>query len=270
MAAPSGNGVFVLTQYIPAASPSPIHQGSMTCQTPGFLQKFIKGKPEALGAVQIMIGIVSICLGGILSSTYGEFMIYSGVQFWGAIFYLVSGLLSILAEKKGTRCLVTGSLVMNIFSSIAAGISISFCSVDLGFRYYDYCYNSYECTRYQDAFFTFQDGIVGVLLLFSLLEFCVSVAVSSFGCRSVCNSSHSRLAQPLFVVQNAGTQEPRVLPTHATGVPVAIGQGMSLMQGMPSPYGLSTMQAAQGVTSESTTVPPPLYYKDVPGDASRS
>ncbi|XP_069089470.1 membrane-spanning 4-domains subfamily A member 4A-like [Pleurodeles waltl] len=270
MAAPSGNGVFVVTQYIPAASPSPIQQMSMMCQTPGFLQKFIKGKPEALGVVQIMIGIVSICLGGILSSTYGAIQIYSCIQFGGAVFYLVSGLLSIFAEKKGTRCLVIGSLVMNIFSSITAGISIVFCCLDLGLnRYYYDCYdsNSYECSRYQNAFYTYKDGILGVLLLFLLLEFCVSVAVSSFGCKSMSNSSHSHLAQPLFVVQNAGTQEPRVLPTQATGVPVAIGQGMSLMQGMPSPYGLSTVQAAQGVTSESTTVPPPLYYKDVPGDA---
>ncbi|XP_078529646.1 membrane-spanning 4-domains subfamily A member 4A-like [Lissotriton helveticus] len=275
MAVPSGNGVFVVTQYIPTASSRPVQQGSLTSQTPCFLQKFIKGEPKALGVVQIMIGIVSICLGGILCSGYVKAIIYSGVPFWSAVFYFISGGLSISAEKRGNRCLVIGSLVMNIFSSIAAGISIIFCCVDLGY-YYDYyggCdsgHGSFECWRYRDALHSYQDGLVIVLLLLSILEFSVSVAVSSFGCTSVCNSSSPSVAQPLFVVQNAGSQDPRVLPMQATGVPLTIGQGMPLMQGMPMPYGLSTAPAAQGVTSAPTAVPPPLYYKDVPGDAFQS
>ncbi|XP_078528180.1 membrane-spanning 4-domains subfamily A member 4A-like [Lissotriton helveticus] len=273
MAAPSGNGIFVVTQYIPAASSSPLHPGSLTSQTPCFLQKFIKGEPKALGVVQIMIGIVSICLGGILSTNFAVVIVVSGVPFWGAVFYFISGGLSISAEKRGTRCLVIGSLVMNIFSSIAAGISIIFCCVDLGFyESYDDCYNDHnsiqnECWYYKDAFNIYRCSLLGVLLLLSFLEFFVSVAVSCFGCKSVCNSSSPSVAQPLFVVQNAGSQDPRVLPMQATGVPLTIGQGMPLMQGMPMPYGLSTAPAAQGVTSAPTAVPPPFYYKDVPGDA---
>ncbi|XP_078529647.1 uncharacterized protein LOC144807924 [Lissotriton helveticus] len=168
---------------------------------------------------------------------------------------------------------------MNIFSSIAAGSSIIFCCVDLSYEYdyYRGCdsdYGSDECWHYRDALYSYQDGLVIVLLLLSILEFSVSVAVSSFGCKSVCNSSSPSVVQPLFVVQNAGTQDPRVLPMQFTGLPLAqgvtIGQGMPLMQGMPMPYGLSTLPAAQGVTSAPTAVPPPLYYKDVPGDAFQS
>lgn len=277
MAAPSGNGVYVVTQYIPAATSSPVHQSVAPC----FLQKFIKGEPKSLGVVQIMIGLINICLGGILcsSSDSGYFggVIYSGVPFWGAVFYFISGGLSISAEKKGTRCLVTGSLVMNIFSSIAAGISIIVCSVDLTYPYYYYsCYNSYDpdCWRYRDAYYSYKNGIVGVLLLLSLLEFGVSVAVSCFGCKYVCKSCSPPVAQPFFVVHNPGTQDPRVLPMQATGVPLAQGvtiqQGMPLMQQMPMGYGISTVPGAQGVTSAFTTVPPPAYYKDVPRDATQS
>ncbi|XP_078521473.1 membrane-spanning 4-domains subfamily A member 6C-like isoform X2 [Lissotriton helveticus] len=134
MAAPAGNGIYVVTQYIPNPTFNPAHQLASPYQGPYFLKKFIKGEPKTLGAIQIMNGILQICLGVYLFVTPLSrvlIIVLSGVTFWGSIFYIISGALSVDAEKKGTRSLVKGSLGMNIVSTIFAGIEIIIVSIDL-------------------------------------------------------------------------------------------------------------------------------------------
>uniref|UniRef100_A0A2K6ER40 Membrane spanning 4-domains A4A n=1 Tax=Propithecus coquereli TaxID=379532 RepID=A0A2K6ER40_PROCO len=107
-------------------------------------EKFLKGKPKVLGTVQILISLMNLSLGIIVMSVtvpcygYGScpISVYIGYTIWGSVMFIISGSLSIAAEKRTTK-----------------GLSM--------------------------------DIIVAVL---SLLEFCIAVSLSAFGCEVMCCS----------------------------------------------------------------------------------
>ncbi|XP_078528125.1 membrane-spanning 4-domains subfamily A member 4A-like [Lissotriton helveticus] len=270
---PAGNGVFVMTQYIPTTNSTANHQRATVSQ-PAHLQKVTKGETKSMGVVQIMIGLISVFLGGILSFTgLHSIAAYTGVSFWAAVFFFISGGLSISAEKKGTRCLVNSSLVMNILSALVAAMGIIIYACDLA-TYKDFsdfdeenCVTRgkkhKECLKFRETLISYRDGMLVVLLLLLLLEFFISIVASCYGCKSACRCSKPAAAQPSFVAENNGTGDPRVHLTQASGLPVC--HGIPMMQDMSKFYGVPPVP---GVTSEVPTAPPPTYYKDVPGDSN--
>ncbi|KAJ1192990.1 hypothetical protein NDU88_002296 [Pleurodeles waltl] len=109
------------------------------------------GEPKALGAVQIMIWVIHVILGGILCSLqYLPMSVFSGVVFWGAVSFFISGGLSVAAaaRKNGSTCLVRGSLGMNIVSAIVAGTAFIIYSFDLAAPPYFY----YSCSSFYSSY----------------------------------------------------------------------------------------------------------------------
>nr|XP_055070390.1 membrane-spanning 4-domains subfamily A member 12-like [Misgurnus anguillicaudatus] len=166
-----------------------------TVQSFPHLEFFHKTHSVALGTVQIMTGIVIVLLGIVI-----EFHAYTiagdvtQIVYWGPLIFIVTGSLTIAAENKLSPCLVKGFLGMNVISAITAGIGIFLLMVDVfigTLRMNDFEYDHYNSSASQDwgskdcAFWLYLPGINGVLLVFFLLEFIISICLSAFACKTI-------------------------------------------------------------------------------------
>ncbi|GAB1302213.1 MS4A4C protein [Apodemus speciosus] len=153
-------------------------------------EKFLKGEPKVLGAVQIMIALINFSLGLIMmTNIFSEehISVILMAPIWGPIMFIVSGSLSIAAGVKTTKSLkyqIISSLSLNTISSVlaAAASIMGVVGLVLGtFR------RSYPITR----------GLEALMLILNMLEFCIAVSVSAFGCKaSCCNSSEVLVVLP--------------------------------------------------------------------------
>ncbi|XP_042315070.1 membrane-spanning 4-domains subfamily A member 8-like [Sceloporus undulatus] len=164
----------------------------------GPLEKFLKVETKTLGAIQIFIGLIHIGLGAISAAIWGRFYLsiatIGGYVFWGALFFIISGSLSVSAEKHLTPGLVNASVGMNITSAIMALTGTILLLVDVILNCFYSCPYDYDC--YWER--SIGTGISVLLLLFSLLEFCITVSTAHFGCQatSCCRSAQ----QPVVFV----------------------------------------------------------------------
>ncbi|XP_009299321.1 membrane-spanning 4-domains, subfamily A, member 17A.3 isoform X2 [Danio rerio] len=173
-----------LTQTATVTSSSvPVHIQHVAGVSPlQGIQLFLRGQPKALGTVQIMIGVLTLLLVSVCSGFRNYFFLNTFI--WGSLIYITAGSLSIAAENKinspSALCLVRASLVMNIFSAIAAGIAIFVLSVFLALgSIHSNCTGSY-CNDYWSLFL----GVIGVLLVFAILEVFISISLSAFACKA--------------------------------------------------------------------------------------
>ncbi|XP_036793964.1 membrane-spanning 4-domains subfamily A member 4A isoform X1 [Oncorhynchus mykiss] len=181
------------------------------------LGSFRAGHPKALGTIQIMIGLIML-LTGIVNNAgpqVDNIGVLSGIFVWGSIIYVVAGSLTVAADNKLNKCLVKGSLGMNVVATVTAVTGTILHSLDsagiIFYRYYcDYPgYPSYDTPSYINyprsyvcqQYWVRSQGISGVLAVFSMLEFIVSICVSSFACRAVCQCCRSTPEQ-VFIIGN--------------------------------------------------------------------
>ncbi|XP_053548271.1 membrane-spanning 4-domains subfamily A member 15-like isoform X2 [Bombina bombina] len=196
----SPNGPFLLPPQFCGLLPlcPQVGQG----QTQPFYQEFLKGQPKTLGTVQITLVILHVALSAVLIVTMYETLsitIISGVTFWGSIFYLISGSLSIAAENKQSRCLVRGSLSINIISCIAALLESSLIIADFNIYFASSC-QSYECRPSSYSVLNIRTVSLAFLLIASLLQFSLSLSLAIFGCKSL---NHASIQEPqVYVINN--------------------------------------------------------------------
>ncbi|XP_075403684.1 membrane-spanning 4-domains subfamily A member 3 [Tenrec ecaudatus] len=168
-------------------------------------QNFTRGQLQALGAIQIMNGIIILALGiflwvmqyesNILRDTF-LFTVYTGYPAWGAVFFISSGSLSIAAERKNTRLLMRNSSQMNIASAIIALVGIAFLSANVALN----VESLRSCQLLQTPSLCIymgllSTGLVSLMLIFTLLELCTSISVSYMWCKAnCCQSKAERLA----------------------------------------------------------------------------
>ncbi|XP_032975075.1 membrane-spanning 4-domains subfamily A member 14-like [Rhinolophus ferrumequinum] len=106
------------------------------------LLNFLKGDPKVLGAVQVLLALVTVGIGAIFAFNYFNFsqkfplVFLIGYPFWGAFIFIITGYLTGLNRKK--KCLSQSVIAMNVISSLVAVAGITFTIIS--FRYqHQYC-----------------------------------------------------------------------------------------------------------------------------------
>ncbi|XP_029430235.1 membrane-spanning 4-domains subfamily A member 4A-like isoform X1 [Rhinatrema bivittatum] len=202
------SGIVVITQVLPQPKLLAHEQADERAKTataiPRPLEKFFRGEPKALGVTQILTGIIQILFGIILTAGVNErgfilpAIIFTGVPFWCGIMYIVSGSLSVAASRNPAIRLIRASLGMNIVSAVASGIAIIIypCTTVLEYRSYYQCSlfsDSEACNKMYNVHTTEYIGSMYMLLVFTILEFCVSISTSAFACKAVCRTAYSEV-----------------------------------------------------------------------------
>ncbi|XP_044278681.1 membrane-spanning 4-domains subfamily A member 15-like [Varanus komodoensis] len=150
-----------------------------------------KGKNRVLGTIQIMTGFIHISFGIILStltSVYASFFVSGEIPFLGGASFIVSGCLSIGAEKSPTECAVKGSQAMNIISAIFALLGILAFIVDLSI------YGPFHSDdNHHYSLVMTGNRITIVLLTFTIVEFGIASATAYFWCRATRSDSNEAI-----------------------------------------------------------------------------
>ncbi|XP_041639868.1 membrane-spanning 4-domains subfamily A member 4A-like [Cheilinus undulatus] len=202
-------GMVVVTQVYPSHRPQ---EGQQVCLGS---QRFIHGHPLAIGMVQILIGVF-VFLSGIPMVIRAETIgVYSGFFVWGAGFYITSGSLTVAAGKSLSRRLVNTALGFNVVSSVASFTAIILYSFDVA-GVITYCWDD-NC----GPFMALSQGFSGILLVFHVLEFAVSLTVSVFACRATCNCCDNQPS--VYVIPgNAAMAAQAPPPLHTVPVTMAV------------------------------------------------
>ncbi|XP_045153021.1 membrane-spanning 4-domains subfamily A member 4A isoform X2 [Echinops telfairi] len=143
----------------------------------GRAEKFLKGEPKILGVVQILIALMNLSLGIIMMCAtlpfYGRspISVFMAYTVWGSV-------------------MIQGSLGLNIASSTLAAIGIIISAISLISFPYHHSYCSYQTMPENCALVSsILRGMDGVVLVLSVLQFCVAVSLSAFGCKVACCNS---------------------------------------------------------------------------------
>uniref|UniRef100_A0A3B3VDH9 Uncharacterized protein n=1 Tax=Poecilia latipinna TaxID=48699 RepID=A0A3B3VDH9_9TELE len=101
------------------------------CSVPPHLKRVRRASLLVLGTVQIMVGVLNIGLGpGRTSTRLGDFTSLGAAYWLGAVF-VVTGIMTVLAGRFPSSCLVGFTVFLNIVGAIFSITGIVFYAIDL-------------------------------------------------------------------------------------------------------------------------------------------
>ncbi|XP_047631587.1 membrane-spanning 4-domains subfamily A member 4A-like isoform X2 [Phacochoerus africanus] len=142
------------------------------------LEKFLKGEPKILGVVQVLIALMNSSLGTVVMS------VTLSHKYWEYSFFLACAGYIISASV-----MVRGSLGLNITSSILAAIGIILLSFSFLVSSFEYTCRSNPDLENCSMILSILMGMNGMVLILTLLEFCIALSLSAFGCKVTCCKS---------------------------------------------------------------------------------
>ncbi|XP_028837721.1 membrane-spanning 4-domains subfamily A member 4D-like [Denticeps clupeoides] len=242
---------FVLVQQVPP-NIQPDARNAVRPAVNSVLQKFLQGEPKALGTVQIMIGVTVFLFGIVMLFNMIAVIKFSGIMFWAALIYISAGSIAVAADKNPNQCLVKASLAFNVISAIVAAIAVVLHSIDMiiitsemHYRYYRENSNSYVV----HVAMSNMSGITGVMIVFSLLEFIISICLSVFACGATCCSTDSQVVYIPHLPAQA-------LSTPTASLPNQITSGEAF-------YPASTPLEQYGRSGPEAPFLPPPHYDNI-------
>ncbi|XP_032996790.1 uncharacterized protein LOC117041753 [Lacerta agilis] len=155
------------------------------------LEKNVKVEAKTLGAIQIIIGLIEIGFGivsfFIMDTFYVPLADSALFPCWSGTFFIVSGSISVSTTKYRNRCLVKCNVGAHVTSATAATIGIILYTAQLCLNQ-PYFFQGYPGSHPERTllFNKVGNGLCAVLLLFCLLEFCITVPTAHFGCQATC------------------------------------------------------------------------------------
>ncbi|XP_060248772.1 membrane-spanning 4-domains subfamily A member 14 [Meriones unguiculatus] len=174
------------------------------------LLEFLKGEPKVLGAVQILLSLITVCLGFILAFNFIFFskmlplIVLTGYPFWGATIFFLAGFATMFNDKA-RQILRHGVVTMNVVNTLAALIGIALILVS--FRQpHKFCQMPASLDGTCGVGRALLLGILSVLLFIAIAEFSISVTIISF--RSWTSPREAVFFFPSEVAQNAEQPAP--------------------------------------------------------------
>ncbi|XP_060610921.2 membrane-spanning 4-domains subfamily A member 12-like [Anolis sagrei] len=170
----------------------------------GTLEKFLKVEAKTLAAIQIVIGFIHIGFGAVSAMVlypYSNLSTLGGYPFWGGLFFIASGAISVYTAKKLNKNLVKCNMGMNLTSAIMASIGMVLFIVQL----------TINSTHYygQDSLHAVGTGLCVMLFLFTLLEFCFAASEAHLRCEETYNTYDRTMAfVPYSIIENNVTPSP--------------------------------------------------------------
>ncbi|XP_034560138.1 uncharacterized protein si:dkey-81h8.1 isoform X5 [Notolabrus celidotus] len=187
--------------------------------SPRQLQSLVKMEPKTLGAIQVVIGGLILCLSASVLQVHE-------VHFTGdiALFLVVviqvtlSGSVLIHAGRRPTLFWVKCLLILHLISAAFATAALGLMSKHLPYR--QDSYHCEHCRRLELHAVLLIDGILGTLVIFLVLELLICITVMLFG---------------LSVLAAGGTRTPSQRPTYPKSAPPAATPA-PLAQAIPEVY----------------------------------
>uniref|UniRef100_F7G7C2 Membrane spanning 4-domains A5 n=1 Tax=Monodelphis domestica TaxID=13616 RepID=F7G7C2_MONDO len=153
-------------------------------------------KDTAKEAIQVLFGLMNFCFGAVFIFTHVSpyprfpFIFITGYPFWGSAFFINSGSLLIAFERRTTKLLGQISLVANTFSSVVAIAGIVLLSFSLVLD------NHYLCGYVGggdlcEGITVILTGILGMMMVFAVLELLISLSYSMFRHNLTCAESEN-------------------------------------------------------------------------------
>ncbi|XP_054826330.1 membrane-spanning 4-domains subfamily A member 12-like isoform X3 [Eublepharis macularius] len=128
---------------------------------------------------------------------YFPLTVFGGYPFWGGIFFIASGSLSVVLEKQLFTRMVKCSMGMNITGAVIAFIGMILYSVE-------WLLNSVYSRQNDDLSRSVGTGLAALLLMFSFLEFCIAASMAHYQFQAVCCNSDMTIVCVPYVVNGEG------------------------------------------------------------------
>ncbi|XP_075962900.1 high affinity immunoglobulin epsilon receptor subunit beta-like isoform X1 [Anarhichas minor] len=149
---------------------------------------------SALGTIQIMVGLFNIGLGPGRTSLHPEDFAHLGAAYWLGGVFIVAGIVSLLANRFPSPCLVGFAVLVNIVGSIFAIVGIVLYVTDIkdvsAARFCDgfNAHRSGDNCKYVQYFFQrLMTAMDITMIILTVLQLCVCVNFTVLGIKALFN-----------------------------------------------------------------------------------